>query len=264
MKAKLVNMLNDLKASPDPDLELIFSTEQQLLDLTDSEILEKVKSMKIFECLNAEKPTPLFMSLARCRSSAKQLSCIVKDDGTNYASQAERAEGIVSYYENLYKKPIDERHDYENCIEDFLGQDIISHPIVQNSRLTLTERENLDRPLDISELDKSMHKANLKSAPGIDGISNKFLKKYWQFFRRAVHNYCLYCFECDKLTENFLSASIKLIPKKGDVTNLKNWRPISLLSNVYKLISRAINFRLNSVVNRICSRAKKGFKGTQA
>jgi len=144
-----------------------------------------------------------------------------------------------------------------------LGQEIISHPIVQNSCLTPTERENLDRPLDISELDKSMLKANLKSAPGIDGISNKFLKKYWQFFRTAVHKYCLHCFECDKLTDNFLSASIKLIPKKGDVTNLKNWRPISLLSNVYKLISRAINFRLNSVVNRICSRAQKGFNDSR-
>ncbi len=144
-----------------------------------------------------------------------------------------------------------------------MGQEIISHPIVQNSRLTPTERENLDRPLDISELDKSMLKANLKSAPGIDGISNKFLKKYWQFFRTAVRNYCLHCFECDKLTDNFLSASIKLIPKKGDVTNLKNWRPISLLSNVYKLISRAINFRLNSVVNRICSRAQKGFNDSR-
>jgi exonuclease III len=263
LKAKLINTLNDLKADPDPDLELIFSTEQQLLDLTDSEILEKVKTMKIFECLNAEKPTPLFMSLARCRSSAKQLSCILKDDGSNYASNAERTEGIVSYYENLYKKPIDERVDYENCIEDFLGPDIVSHPIVQNSRLTLTERENLDRPLDISELDKSMKKANLKSAPGIDGISNKFLKKYWHFFRRAVYEYCNYCFENGKLTDNFLSASIKLIPKKGDVTNLKNWRPISLLSNVYKLISRAINFRLNSVVNRICSRAQKGFNDSR-
>jgi hypothetical protein len=40
---------------------------------------------------------------------------------------------------------------------------------------------------------------------------------------------------------------------------LKNWRPISLLSNFYKIISRAINTRLNRYVNRICSRAQKGY-----
>ena len=54
-----------------------------------------------------------------------------------------------------------------------------------------------------------------------------------------------------------------MIPKKGDITDLKNWRPISLLSNVYKIISRAINNRLNTVVNRICSRSQKGFNNVR-
>jgi hypothetical protein len=40
---------------------------------------------------------------------------------------------------------------------------------------------------------------------------------------------------------------------------LKNWRPILLLSNFYKIISRAINTRLNKFFNRICSRAQKGY-----
>jgi Reverse transcriptase (RNA-dependent DNA polymerase) len=66
------------------------------------------------------------------------------------------------------------------------------------------------------------------------------------------------------LTENFSTAQIKLIPKKGDVSKLKNWRPISLLSNFYKILSRAINNRLKTVVNRVLSRAQKGFnKGRQ-
>jgi Reverse transcriptase (RNA-dependent DNA polymerase) len=61
------------------------------------------------------------------------------------------------------------------------------------------------------------------------------------------------------LTHNWRSAKVKLIPKKGDLSNLKNWRPISLLSNFYKILSRAINIRLNKFVNRICSRAQKGY-----
>jgi hypothetical protein len=72
-------------------------------------------------------------------------------------------------------------------------------------------------------------------------------------------NYANFCFEAGRLTTNFRSASIKLIPKKGDLTSIKNWRPISLLSNLYKILLRAINARLNSIVNRVCSRAQKGF-----
>ncbi len=61
------------------------------------------------------------------------------------------------------------------------------------------------------------------------------------------------------LTQNFKTAIIKLIPKKGDSTNIKKWRPISLLSCLYKILSRAVNNRLKSVVNRFTSRAQKGF-----
>jgi hypothetical protein len=99
----------------------------------------------------------------------------------------------------------------------------------------------------------------MRSAPGIDGMSNVFIKKYWQYFRTPLFNYANSCLAKKRLTANFRSASIKLIPKKGDLGDLKNWRLISLLSNMYKIISSAINARLNTVVNRICSRAQKGF-----
>ena len=59
--------------------------------------------------------------------------------------------------------------------------------------------------------------------------------------------------------ESFLTAQIKLIPKKGDTKKSSNWWPISLLSNFYKIISRAINNRLKIISNRILSRAQKGF-----
>jgi hypothetical protein len=219
--------------------------------------------MRIFECINAEKPTPIFMSLARCRSTAKKLSSIKRDDGTPYDSPEQQIEGIVSYYENLYKKPAHERVNYDGCIHDFLGPDIVNSRIVQGSLLTENEKTELDRPLTIEELDKSMEKANFKSAPGIDGISNNFLRCYWRYFRTALFNFTICCYEKNCLTANFLSASIKLIPKKGEIDNLKNWRPISLLSNMYKIISRAINFRLNKIVNRVCSRAQKGFNDSR-
>jgi Reverse transcriptase (RNA-dependent DNA polymerase) len=54
-----------------------------------------------------------------------------------------------------------------------------------------------------------------------------------------------------------------LIPKKGDSTRLKNWRPISLLNCFYKVISRAINSRLKKISDYITSRAQKGFTSSR-
>jgi hypothetical protein len=56
-----------------------------------------------------------------------------------------------------------------------------------------------------------------------------------------------------------MTAKIKLIPKKGNTSQIRNWRPISLLSNFYKIISRLINSRLQKVTDRVLSRAQKGF-----
>ena len=99
----------------------------------------------------------------------------------------------------------------------------------------------------------------MKSAPGVDGFSNALIKKIWAHIRIPLHKYSLCCFTKGELTQNFRCASVRLIPKKGNTDKLNNWRPISLLSNFYKIISRALNNRLNKIINRVCSRGQKGY-----
>jgi hypothetical protein len=215
--------------------------------------------MKIFDCLSSEKPTPMFLSLARCSNSDKKLSAICKPNGEPFESKESRNNFIFSYYRDVYTKDNAEPVDFGNCIERFLGEDVLASPIVKNSKLTNEERAELDTPLSINELNRSMEKANIKFAPGIYGLSNLFLREFWRFIRHPLFKYCNKCLENGRLTQNFRGAAIKLIPKNGEVTQLKNWRPISLLSNVYKIISRATNNCLNKIVNRVCSRSQKGF-----
>jgi Reverse transcriptase (RNA-dependent DNA polymerase) len=212
--------------------------------------------------LQNERPSPLFLQLTKS-SVDKKLSCIRKEDGSNFGSDAERNEYKVKYFEGIYDKEKNKQgrnlNNYENCIQDFLGADIVNHPVVQNSILSEIESQDLERPISLEELDKSLHDCNLKSAPGTDGFSNKLIKHCWKFLRHPLLKYANHCFISGTLTPNFRNASIKLIPKKGDLTKLKNWRPISLLSNMYKIISRLINARISKYTNRICSRAQKGY-----
>ena len=103
----------------------------------------------------------------------------------------------------------------------------------------------------------------MKSAPGMDGFNNVLIKKCWSYLRRPLLKYALFCFNSGSLTPNFKGANIRLIPKKSGLSSIKNWRPISLLSNMYKIISRALNARLDKIINRICSRSQKGFNKTR-
>ncbi len=184
VKANLVGQLNKLKKDFVGNSSAIYEVETRLSKILDAEILLKVRSMKLFSCLNSEKPTPMFLNLARSSNAGSNLSSICKPDGSPYLSDREKVEGIVSYYENIYRIPTSDCCDYSNCIENFLGLDILNHPIVVNSKLTVDEKERLDSPLTIEELDLSMEKCNMRSAPGIDGMSNVFIKKYWQYSMR--------------------------------------------------------------------------------
>ncbi len=258
-KSILIARINRLRNDYMLNVEEIIATETKLSSILNAELLAKVKSMKLFNCLNSEKPTPIFLNLARSNNSSKTLALINKPDGTPYSSDNDRNEGIVSFFEEIYRKSPNDLTDYTNCIEDFLGDVVLSNPIVTNSKLTRAEHDLLEAPLTVDELDLSIEKCNVRSAPGIDGLNNYFIKKFWHLLRIPLLNYSNFCLVEGHLTTNFRSASIKLIPKKGDLTSIKNWRPISLLSNLYKILSRAINARLNSIVNRICSRAQKGF-----
>jgi Reverse transcriptase (RNA-dependent DNA polymerase) len=132
-----------------------------------------------------------------------------------------------------------------------------------NTKLTEAERIELDQPLNVTELDKALKESNFKSAPGQDGINNKFIKSFWEVLRIPLFNCSVNCLENGKLTDAFRTANIKLIPKKGDLSKLTNWRPISLLNCFYKIISRAISNRLKKVMDKITRVGQKGYSKTK-
>ena len=218
--------------------------------------------MKLLEGLHFEKPSPIFLALAKSRNTGN-LALMKNDTGSEFISPAAQGEYIATYYENLYRAPPNEDLVNDRIVEDFLGEEICTSQIVRNSKITEGESVRLEAPLTLDELDKSINNSNLRSAPGLDGFNNRVIKKCWAFLRRPLLKYALHCFNTGELTSNFRGVCIRLIPKKGNCSSIKNWRPISLLSNMYKIITRALNARLDKIVNRICSRSQKGFNRTQ-
>jgi hypothetical protein len=80
--------------------------------------------------------------------------------------------------------------DYNTCISDFLGPEIANHPVVTGSKLTVQEREDLDSPFTVAELDQSLSDCNLKSAAGSDGFTNKLIKLCWKFGKVTIIKLC--------------------------------------------------------------------------
>ena len=69
-----------------------------------------------------------------------------------------------------------------------------------------------------------------------------------------------YAFENGEMSISQKRGIISLIPKKDkNEKYLKNWRPISLLNNDYKIVTKALALRLEKVLPMIISSNQTGY-----
>jgi exonuclease III len=233
-----------LKKNYDRNWEEIHRQEKILNDIVEEDLKKELSNYELFERLNQEKITPHFMNLVR--NDAKQshnLNTICDDNGDGFESEVLLENYVTNFYSELYKKPNNEPVLTDDSVSRFLSDSGL-HPAVLDSKLNNDEKNTLDADLDILEFDTAATQIKLNSSPGIDGISNRFIKKFWTYFRVPIFKYADFCLSTGRLTENFRTAKIRLIPKKTDPKKISNWRPISLLSCFYKIISWVLTNRL--------------------
>ena len=131
------------------------------------------------------------------------------------------------------------------------------------SKLTQADKDRLDLPITLNELDFEIRNSNKASAPGIDGLSNRIIEFYWEYLKRPLLKSFNYMVGRKKLSHNFNTIVVKIIPKKGDLGAISNWRPISLLSCSYKIISAVLCNRLNTVIDKLLTIKQKGFSSSK-
>jgi hypothetical protein len=90
----------------------------------------------------------------------------------------ELKEHIRSFYQKIYRKPESDNHIQEDCIRNFLGEEILNSRLVKDSVIPENISRDFEEPISIEELDESAAQGN-RSAAGMDGINNCFIKKFW-------------------------------------------------------------------------------------
>jgi hypothetical protein len=94
---------------------------------------------------------------------------------------------------------------------------------------------------------------------GLDGMSIEFYQKYWSFIKKDV---------CDLFEDFYLGTLniqrinygiITLLLKVKDANKIQQFRPICLLNCIYKLFTKCLTIRLESVNGRILHKAQSAF-----
>ena len=103
------------------------------------------------------------------------------------------------------------------------------------------------------EVLETLMEAEDDKAPGPNGFTKAFFQKCWSVLEQDVmafftdfHSQCIF--------EKSLNATfLCLIPKKVNAINIKDFCPISLVGNLYKLLAKVLAHRLRGVLDKLIS-----------
>ena len=167
----------------------------------------------------------------------------------------EKIDGAIRhFYACLYQS---QEHKISNkSIEEFLGEDINR----KVPKLTPEMSRKLDGLLTVEEATSYIKRCRSEASPGSDGYTGAFFKVFWRDLKTFIVNSLNFAYEEGSLSLSQRLGVIILLPKPGkDKSLLTNWRPISLLNQVYKILSGALAERLKPTLPAIINEDQKGF-----
>jgi hypothetical protein len=181
--SRLVDKFKQLKNEHLANFDRISELELQLRQINETRINSELEKNPNFALLNSERITPFFLKMAKGSVQESSLDVVCDEEGRPFNNTREQREFIFNHFASSFKKNPLEPESLDGCIENFLGVEILNHPIVTNLKLSEEERLRLDSPITELELEAALEGANSKSAAGIDGINTAFIKRYWYILK---------------------------------------------------------------------------------
>jgi hypothetical protein len=104
--------------------------------------------------------------------------------------------------------------------------------------------EQPDPPFSKEEIDDIIRKMPPDKAPRHDGFSGVFLKKCWHIIKDDIYSLCFDFFNGTIDLQPINSYFITLVPMINNPSSVNDFRPISLINCVVKIITQLLGNRL--------------------
>ncbi|GKA29337.1 putative RNA-directed DNA polymerase, eukaryota, reverse transcriptase zinc-binding domain protein [Tanacetum coccineum] len=136
---------------------------------------------------------------------------------------------------------------------------VVFSPLALSTGLCTRDRDSLETSVSCDEIKSAIWDCGSNKAPGPDGFSFAFIKKYWDLLKTDICGFVNSFFESGSMPQGANSSFFTLIPKVSNPIFIKDFRPISLIGIHYKIIAKVLANRLSKVIDKIVSNEQSAF-----
>ena len=117
----------------------------------------------------------------------------------------------------------------------------------------------LEEPFCEEELFIALSELNGDKALGPDDFSLAFWQHCWDVVKVKVLSFFKEFHEHGCFAKNLNATFLVLVPKRGEAEELKDFMPISLVGNLYKLLAKVLTNRLKKMMGKVVSKYHNAF-----
>ena len=122
-------------------------------------------------------------------------------------------------------------------------------------RLASNETEGLEIPFAEGEVFAALSDLGKDKAPDPDGFTMAFWLFCWDVVKIEIMGFFREFHERGRFVKSLNATFLVLVPKKGEAEDLKDFRPISLVGSLYKLLAN----RIKKVMGKVISESQNAF-----
>ncbi|GKC35252.1 RNA-directed DNA polymerase, eukaryota, partial [Tanacetum coccineum] len=121
------------------------------------------------------------------------------------------------------------------------------------NRLNIDQSGELEAPISRDEIRRAVWDCGENKSPGPDGFTFEFFRKFWNIVGPDLCLAVEWFFHHASFPVGCNSSFIALIPKTLNPKSVGEYRPISLIGSIYKIVTKILANRLSTVIADIIS-----------
>ncbi|GKD96154.1 RNA-directed DNA polymerase, eukaryota, reverse transcriptase zinc-binding domain protein, partial [Tanacetum coccineum] len=217
--------------------------DQLVQELEKLESIELAQKAKLKWALEGDENSKYYHGVINKKRSNLAIRGVLID-GNWVESPTDVKKAFFDHFKNRFEKPVSFDISFD---KGFV------------TNITADQAEDLEKMVSKEEIKSAVWDCGVDKSPGPDGFTFGFYRRYWHLIEQDVVNAVSWFFSHNRIPNGGNSSFITLIPKTSNANLMKDFRPISLIGSLYKIIAKILANRLVLVLEDLVSDSQSAF-----